>query len=143
MSNGSAPSAAKRNHRQRQCELDRAPGRIRGPRLSVARRLESPGLDDLLAEEPLDCDIVMAPIMASNRSDPAGFTAWCTPEHIVISGPRDPDDPQQALEVKRARSVPPAVRFTIRPRSELCGSVIEAEGVQVQTGPHGTLLDQP
>src|SRR5205085_8178622 len=32
-----------------------------GRRILLTGDLESPGLDDLLAEEPLDCDIVLAP----------------------------------------------------------------------------------
>jgi competence protein ComEC len=48
--------------------------------------LESPGLDDVLAEEPLDCDVLLAPHHGSAASDPPGFAAWSTPEWIVISG---------------------------------------------------------
>jgi competence protein ComEC len=48
--------------------------------------LESPGLEDVMAEMPLDCDLVMAPHHGSTRSDPRGFSAWTTPEHVVISG---------------------------------------------------------
>jgi len=48
--------------------------------------LETPGLEDVMAEVPLDCDIVMAPHHGSLRSDPLGFSAWTTPEHVVISG---------------------------------------------------------
>jgi competence protein ComEC len=73
-----------------------------GKRLLLPGDLESPGLDDLLAETPLDCDIVMAPHHGSGRSNPFGFTAWCRPEHIVISGARDPDNPDEAWRVRRA-----------------------------------------
>jgi competence protein ComEC len=48
--------------------------------------LESPGLEDLIAELPYDCDILLAPHHGSRRSDPPGFAAWCTPEWVVISG---------------------------------------------------------
>jgi competence protein ComEC len=48
--------------------------------------LESPGLDDLLAELPIDTDIVLTPHQGSRRSDPPGFAAWSSPEWAVISG---------------------------------------------------------
>jgi competence protein ComEC len=48
--------------------------------------LESPGLEDLLAEEPQACDVVMAPHHGSARSNPVGFAAWSRPRHVIISG---------------------------------------------------------
>lgn len=48
--------------------------------------LEEEGLDDVMAELPLDCDIVMAPHHGSPRSHPTRFAAWSTPEVVVISG---------------------------------------------------------
>lgn len=48
--------------------------------------LETPGLEAVMAEEPLDVDILMAPHHGSARSDPLGFSQWATPEHVVISG---------------------------------------------------------
>jgi competence protein ComEC len=53
--------------------------------------LESPGLEDVMAELPYDCDVVLAPHHGSRRSDPPGFAAWCTPEWVVISGGADAD----------------------------------------------------
>ena len=44
----------------------------RGRRLLLPGDLESPGLDELLAETPLDCDVVLAPHHGSMRSDPPG-----------------------------------------------------------------------
>lgn len=60
-----------------------------GRRILLPGDLESPGLDDLLAEEPLDCDVIMAPHHGSRRSDPTGFALWSKPEFVVISGARD------------------------------------------------------
>lgn len=57
-----------------------------GCRILLPGDLESPGLDDVLAEEPIDVDVAMAPHHGSARSSPAGFAAWCRPEHIIISG---------------------------------------------------------
>jgi competence protein ComEC len=55
-------------------------------RILLTGDLESPGLNDVLAEEPLDVDVALAPHHGSIRSSPQGFAAWCTPEHVVISG---------------------------------------------------------
>lgn len=57
-----------------------------GRRILLPGDLESPGLEDLIAETPYDCDILMAPHHGSRRSDPPGFAAWSTPEWVVISG---------------------------------------------------------
>lgn len=63
-----------------------------GRKLLLPGDLESPGLDDLLAELPIDCDLVMAPHHGSKRSDPRGFGEWSRPEHVVISGGFDVED---------------------------------------------------
>ena len=57
-----------------------------GRRMLLPGDLESPGLDDLMAELPYDCDILLAPHHGSRRSDPPGFAAWSTPKWVVISG---------------------------------------------------------
>jgi competence protein ComEC len=59
-----------------------------GKRLLLPGDLESPGLDDLLAELPYDCDVLLAPHHGSRQSDPPGFAAWSRPEWVVISGGR-------------------------------------------------------
>ncbi len=56
--------------------------------------LESPGLEAVMAESPLDCDILMAPHHGSSRSDPPGFAAWCTPNWVVVSGRHQGADQQ-------------------------------------------------
>lgn len=62
-----------------------------GQRVLLPGDLESPGLEDLLAELPYDCDILLAPHHGSRQSDPPGFAAWSTPEWVVISGGRSDD----------------------------------------------------
>ena len=62
---------------------------FQGRRILLPGDLESPGLEDVMAELPLDVDLAMAPHHGSLRSDPRGFTGWCTPEFVVISGGRD------------------------------------------------------
>jgi len=48
--------------------------------------LETPGLEDVMAELPIDCDVLLAPHHGSRRSDPPGFAAWSTPDWVVVSG---------------------------------------------------------
>ena len=77
-----------------------------GRRLLLTGDLESPGMDDVLAEEPLDCDVVLAPHHGSRRSNPTGFALWSTPEHVIISGSRtagDIPDIESVKESYRAR----------------------------------------
>ncbi len=57
-----------------------------GRRLLLPGDLESPGIDDVMAEKSYDCDILLAPHHGSRRSDPPGFAAWSTPNWVVISG---------------------------------------------------------
>jgi competence protein ComEC len=57
-----------------------------GRRILLPGDLESPGIDDVMAEQPYDCDVLLAPHHGSRRSDPPGFAAWSTPEWVVLSG---------------------------------------------------------
>lgn len=57
-----------------------------GRRILLTGDLETPGLNAVLAEEPLDCDVLLAPHHGSVRSNPPGMVAWCRPEWVVISG---------------------------------------------------------
>jgi competence protein ComEC len=57
-------------------------------RLLLTGDLESPGLDDVMAEQPYDCDVLMAPHHGSRFSDPPGMARWSSPEWVVISGSR-------------------------------------------------------
>ena len=56
-----------------------------GRRILLPGDLESPGTDAVVAEQPIDCDVVMAPHHGSRHSSPADFYAWCQPEWIVVS----------------------------------------------------------
>ncbi|MGH7689717.1 MAG: ComEC/Rec2 family competence protein [Gemmatimonadaceae bacterium] len=58
----------------------------RGRRILLTGDLESPGLDDLLAESPRHCDVILTPHHGSARSNPPGFAAWSTPELAIVSG---------------------------------------------------------
>lgn len=57
-----------------------------GHQLLLPGDLDSPGLEDVLAEEPRDCDVLLAPHHGSKGSDPPGLAAWCRPDWVVISG---------------------------------------------------------
>ncbi len=75
-----------------------------GRRLLLPGDLETPGLEDVIAERPVDCHVLMAPHHGSRRSDPPGFAAWCRPEWVVISGGADSDpDVEQAYAASGAR----------------------------------------
>ncbi len=77
-----------------------------GRRILLTGDLEPPGLEDVLAEEPLDCDAVLAPHHGSRRSDPTGFALWSTPEHVVVSGAwnaGDDADIEAVMDSYRAR----------------------------------------
>jgi competence protein ComEC len=57
-----------------------------GRRILLPGDLESPGIEDVMAELPYDCDVLLAPHHGSRRSDPPGFAVWSTPNWVVISG---------------------------------------------------------
>ena len=48
--------------------------------------LESPGLEDLLAEEPRRCEVLLAPHHGSRKSNSPALAQWCTPAWVVFSG---------------------------------------------------------
>jgi competence protein ComEC len=56
-----------------------------GRRILLAGDLESPGLDDVLAEEPLPCDVLLAPHHGSRKSNSPALAAWCQPRWVVFS----------------------------------------------------------
>ncbi len=58
----------------------------RGRRILLPGDLESPGLDDVLAEEPLRCEVLMAPHHGSRKSNSPALAAWCRPRWVVFSG---------------------------------------------------------
>jgi competence protein ComEC len=57
-----------------------------GRRILLTGDLETPGMNDVIAESALDCDVILAPHHGSQRSNPPGFAAWSTPEWVIISG---------------------------------------------------------
>jgi competence protein ComEC len=77
----------------------------RGLRVLLTGDIEPPGLLDLLAEEPYDCDVLLAPHHGSRASNPPGLAAWCSPEWVVVSGPLrwDPEPVESAYGASGAR----------------------------------------
>jgi competence protein ComEC len=57
----------------------------RGRRIVLPGDLESPGLDDMLAEEPRQCEVLMAPHHGSRKSNSPALAAWCKPRCVVFS----------------------------------------------------------
>lgn len=57
-----------------------------GRRILLPGDLESPGIERVMADPSLDCDILLAPHHGSEKSDPPGFAAWSTPEWVIMSG---------------------------------------------------------
>ena len=75
-----------------------------GRRVLLPGDLESPGLDEVIAEPPLPCDVLMVPHHGSPRSNPPGFAAWRTPQWVVVSGGdwRDVDVVREAYAAQGA-----------------------------------------
>ncbi len=74
-----------------------------GRRILLPGDLEHPGVNDLLANDPWDCDVLMAPHHGSPRSSPPGLATWCQPEWVVVSGSRDVDLEKIATAYQGAR----------------------------------------
>lgn len=51
----------------------------------LAGDLEQAGLDELLAEPPLACDVLVAPHHGSRRSRPVDIVRWAAPKLVVVS----------------------------------------------------------
>ncbi len=56
-----------------------------GKRVLLPGDLEAAGVDRLLAQEPYDCDVLLAPHHGSRLSNPPGFAGWSLPETVIIS----------------------------------------------------------
>ncbi len=57
-------------------------------RILLTGDLAPPGLDDVMAEQPLHCDVLLVPHHGSRQSEPHNLAAWSTPHWAVISGDR-------------------------------------------------------
>jgi competence protein ComEC len=101
-----------------------------GKRVLLTGDLESPGLDDVLAEDPLDADVVLAPHHGSPRSNPGKFADWCSPEYVVVSGSKPLGD----------EAVIESVKDSFRLRGAEVFHTAEDGCVRVEIGIHGIVI---
>lgn len=97
-----------------------------GRRVLLPGDLESPGLEAVLAQEPYDCDLLLAPHHGSAGSNPPGFAAWCQPEAVVISS-----GASRAAAMKAYRQSGAEVWSTHG--TGLVTATLSAAGVQIQS----------
>ncbi|MBN1394037.1 MAG: ComEC/Rec2 family competence protein [Pirellulales bacterium] len=57
-----------------------------GKKLLLTGDLEPPGLNDLLAKEPLRCEVLLAPHHGSRKSNSPELARWCRPRWVIVSG---------------------------------------------------------
>lgn len=99
-----------------------------GRRILLTGDLETPGIDDLLAEASCHCDVILAPHHGSARSNPPGFAAWSTPHIAVVSGSFNDRRPEVESAYKAAGA-------TVLNTAD-CGAIrveIAADRLQVST----------
>ena len=108
--------------------------RYAGHSILLPGDLESPGIDAVMAESPQAFDVLLAPHHGSRNSDPPGFAAWCTPQWVIVSGPRV--SPEQQFTADSYRKVGAevlhtanigAVEFAIDGDGVTYGSFVENE----------------
>ena len=97
-----------------------------GQRILLPGDLESPGLNDLLAEEPMRCEVLLAPHHGSRKSNSPELAAWCRPRWVVLSGGGrwNRPDIEATYRAVGGRVLPTSDRGAIRAR-------ITAEGIQM------------
>ena len=99
-----------------------------GRKVLLPGDLEDEGMDFLLEQPKLDCDVVMAPHHGSMGSRPQDFVKWSTPEWIAVSCARTRIDPR-CISIYRsqgASTMPTATLGAIRIR-------IDSNGVSWQS----------
>jgi competence protein ComEC len=75
-----------------------------GRRVLLPADLQSPGLDDVLAESPLHCDVLLVPHHGSKSSKPEQLAAWSTPTWAVFSADHRYDTSSvEAIYARRGR----------------------------------------
>jgi competence protein ComEC len=75
-----------------------------GRRILLPADLQSPGLDDVLAESPLPCDVLLVPHHGSKSSKPEALAAWSTPGWAVLSADHRYDTRSvEAIYARRGR----------------------------------------
>ena len=103
-----------------------------GRRVMLTGDLETTGLEELLASEACDADLVLAPHHGSPRSNPGRFSDWCRPEFVVISGRRSLGDEATVESVKNSFRLRGAEVFHTA-EDGCVSAVIGQQGVVVST----------
>jgi competence protein ComEC len=103
-------------------------GDYAGRTILLTGDLEPPGLDDVLAGQPIACGVALAPHHGSPRSRPEDFVAWCRPAWMVISGAAN-----EGAAAFRAASAIPGGRAVNTGRSGAVRTTIGADRFEVRT----------
>jgi competence protein ComEC len=101
-------------------------------RVLLTGDLETTGLEELLASEACDADLVLAPHHGSPRSNPGRFSDWCRPEVVVISGRRSLGDEAAVESVKNSFRLRGAEVFHTA-EDGCVSAVIRQQGVNIST----------
>jgi competence protein ComEC len=98
-----------------------------GRRVILPADLSSPGLDDLLAERPLHCDMLLVPHHGSRTSMPQELSAWSTPDWAVFSADHRYDTSAvEAIYARRGRVLHTADTGAVMAR-------VDGKGLRVET----------
>ena len=98
-----------------------------GRRVFLPADLQSPGLDDVLAERPLHCDMLLVPHHGSKTSMPAELSAWSTPDWSVFSADHRYDTSAvEAIYAKHGRVLHTADTGAVMAR-------VDEKGLRVET----------
>jgi competence protein ComEC len=108
-----------------------------GRRILMTGDLASPGLDDVIAEVPMPCDLLVVPHHGSKTSNPIGLSAWCTPHYAVFSADHRYDTRSvEAIYAQRGRTLHTtdvgAVTMTIGADGEERVETFRQPGVSVE-----------
>jgi competence protein ComEC len=101
---------------------------FRGRCILLPGDLEPPGIERVMADVPVDCDVLLAPHHGSEQSDPPGFAAWSTPEWVVMSGRR----PARTLASHRSYEDAGAAVFHTALDGAVC-CTLTSDGVRVES----------
>ncbi len=98
-----------------------------GRRILLPADLQSPGLDDVLVEQPLHCDVLLVPHHGSKSSKPVELAAWSTPSYAVLSADHRYDTSSvEAIYARRGRVLHTADTGAVTAR-------IDEKGLRVET----------
>jgi len=95
-------------------------------RVLLPADLQSPGLDDVLAERPLHCDVLLVPHHGSKSSMPEELAAWSTPGWAVLSADHRYDTSSvEAIYARRGHVLHTADSGAVMARIDTSGLRVE------------------